>query len=75
MAKAGADEAELKALDAALDECISYKNATESFMGTSSGFEIKVFSGLSMYLPANGSAYLDNFYKTLAWNKATKLVD
>ena len=44
-------------------------------MGTSSGFEIKVFSGLSMYLPANGSGYLDNFYKTLAWNKATKLVD
>ncbi len=75
LAKAGADEAELKAIDAALGECIIYKNATESFMGTSSGFEIKVFSGLSMYLPANGSAYLDNFYKTLAWNKATKLVD
>ena len=39
-------------------------------------FDIPLVSccGLSMYLPCNGSEYLDNFYKTLEWNKATALV-
>jgi len=27
-----------------------------------------------MYLPCNGGPYLEEFYMTLAWNKATGLV-
>ena len=38
-------------------------------------FDIVNFCGLSMYLPCDGSANLDNFYKTLAWNRATGLVE
>ena len=58
-------------LDAALAECISYKAATPSFLGIA----IKNYSGLSMYLPGAGDTQLNEFYKTLAWNKATNLVE
>lgn len=78
LVKAGISSAELSSLKKAMDGCITYKNATEGFIWTgsgSSGFPIDSFSGLSMYLPNNGSATLDAFYKTLAWNKATGLVD
>ena len=68
---AGASENELQALQEALDHCIQYKAATESFMGS---FDINTYSGLSMYLPSNGTAELDKFYKTLKWNQATSLV-
>ena len=51
-----------------------YKNATEYFMQGANGFEIKTFSGLSMYLPSNGHSQLDLYYKTLDWNTATGLV-
>ena len=43
-------------------------------MQGANGFEIKTFSGLSMYLPANGHSQLDLYYKTLDWNTATGLV-
>ena len=61
-------------LEAALDKCIIYKNATASFIPNSGGFAINIYSGLSMYLPCKGSTYLDNYYRTLDWNKATSLV-
>lgn len=69
--KAGA---ETSSIQAALDQCIAYEVHTQAFMPSSGGFKFKVFSGLSMYLPCNGSAYLDEYYKTLSWNKATSLV-
>lgn len=68
---AGIDEEELEALHDALDECMIYKGHTPSFLGE---FSIKTFSGFSMYLPNRGSAQLDQYYKTLKWNKATGLV-
>lgn len=68
--QAGADEEELAGLDEALDGCILYKDATEEFIG----IPIERYSGFSMYLPGNGSGYLDNYYRSLAWNKATGLV-
>ena len=76
IAKAGADETDLAALDAALDACITYKAATTSFLG----LQIKTYSGLSMYMPAAtkndaGVAELNAFYKTFAWNKDTNLVE
>ena len=61
-------------LEAALDKCIIYKQATSTFLPSSGGFTIKTYSGLSMYLPCKGSAYLDEYYKTLDWNEATSLV-
>jgi hypothetical protein len=68
---AGATEEELKNLQDALDECIVYKACTPEFMGS---FAIDIYSGLSMYLPCNGSVELDKYYKTLQWNIDTKLV-
>ena len=71
VSRAGADEGEVKALNAALDECMIYGAATPEFMGS---FKIKVYSGFSMYLPCNGSNELDKYYRTLKWNIATDLV-
>lgn len=70
LAKAGASESDLASLEAALDGCIEYKAATPAFLGTA----IDCYSGLSMYLPADGKEYLDGKYKELAWNQATGLV-
>ena len=64
--------ADIASLRAALDECILYKAATPQFM---SDFYIKTYSGLSMYLPANGTDYLDAYYKRLKWNIDTSLVE
>ena len=76
--KAGITDTEKNNLERALNECIIYKAATPTFLldkyGAGSGFKIDIYSGFSMYLPCNGSDYLDDFYKTLAWNKATGLV-
>lgn len=69
---AGATEAELSALREALQECVLYAAHTPEFMLE---FKISTFSGFSMYLPCNGGAELDKFYKTLKWNQATSLVE
>ena len=68
---AGISAEDSAALDKVLAACTLYKNATPYFMNE---FPIRAYSGLSMYLPANGSPYLDNAYKELAWNQATALV-
>lgn len=70
VAKAGASDQELEELERAIDASLLYKAATPSFLG----LPINVFSGYSMYLPSAGSSFLDNFYMTLSWNEATKLV-
>ena len=75
--KAGITDTEKRNLEQALDGCVIYKAATPTFyIGgyVTSGFEINIYSGFSMYLPCNGSPYLDDFYKSFAWNKATGLV-
>jgi len=73
--KAGASSEDLAALEAALDGCIAYKAATPAFLPNSGGFDIDSYCGMSMYLPADGTAYLDEYYKSLSWNKATRLVE
>lgn len=75
LVKAGINTEERNSLASALDRCIIYKAATEEFLKGYGGFTIETFCGLSMYLPCNGSAFLDSHYKELAWNKATGLVD
>ncbi|MBO4761355.1 MAG: hypothetical protein J5520_06350 [Bacteroidales bacterium] len=69
--EAGATESELAKLQAALDKCVIYKNATPSFLGE---FDIDTYSGLSSYLPAAGTAFLDSYYKEFEWNTAAGLV-
>lgn len=71
LVEAGITPDELESLHAALDLCVLYKGHTPSFMNS---FEIKTFSGFSMYLPSHGTAELNKFYKTLDWNVATGLV-
>ena len=75
LVKAGITSAERSSLKSALDGCILYKAATEEFLRDYEGFVINTYSGLSMYLPCNGSAFLDSHYKELAWNQATRLVE
>ena len=69
-ANAGTDEDELAQLDAALEGCVIYKAATPSFLS----IPITRYSGLSSYLPGNGSDYLDRCYRSLDWNDASGLV-
>ena len=71
LSKAGASPEDMASLEAALDSCISYKAHTPRFLS----INIKTYSGLSMYLPGAGDDGLNEFYKTLAWNKATNLVE
>lgn len=72
LVKAGASEEDLASLQASLDECIVYKAATPVLLGS---IPIKSFSGLTMYLPAYGTEYLDAYYKeNISWNDATELV-
>lgn len=59
-------------LQMALEECVLYKAATEKFI---LDITLANHCGLSMYLPYRDRAYLNNFYKSLAWNKATGLVE
>ena len=77
VARSGATEDEIQAMNEALDQCVVYKAATPEFMGA---FPIDTFSGLSMYFPytkLDGSIpelTLQMYYKTLKWNIATGLV-
>ena len=75
LVKAGITDDEHRSLTSALNQCTIYKAATPEFLKGYGGFVINTFSGLSMYLPCNGSAFLNSEYEGLAWNKATGLVD
>ena len=80
--QAGADAEERAVLRAALDRCVPYKATTGQYYSMFEGIyggtvPVTAFCGLSMYLPGTsaGSDYLDNFYKTLSWNKDAGLVE
>lgn len=71
LVQAGISAEEETRLDSALAECILYLAATPNFLS----IPIERFSGLSMFLPADGSAYIKNFYReNIDWNTATALV-
>ena len=69
--KAGANESELISLREVLRRGIPFMAFTPNFIE----IQINKSCGLSMYLPSQGSEYLDNYYRNLAWNKATGLVE
>jgi hypothetical protein len=75
LVKSGIDTAERNSLSSALNRCVLYKAATDEFLKPYGGFSINAFCGFSMYLPCNGTVFLDSRYKELAWNRATGLVD
>lgn len=68
--ESGASEEQIALMNEALDECILYKAATPKFID----LPINSHCGISMYLPYKSRTYLNTFYKTLEWNKATGLV-
>ena len=69
--ESGITDADKATLESALDAAAPYRAATEFILGF---IEVKVYSGFSMYLPKKGDDYLDGYYRTLSWNKATGLV-
>lgn len=76
---AGCSNEDTENFDKALADCVVYKAATDGFLTGYGGFQVTSQCGLSMYLPAHkgmyGNAYLNDYYKDLAWDKATGLVD
>ena len=73
LAKSGASAEDLSALDNALEKVVVYKDHTDYFFGIQ--IRDDTYSGLSMYLPAQGSDVLDKFYReNIDWNRATQLV-
>ena len=79
--EAGASDADLASLQAALDEAIVYEAHTAKFLDV----KLNRVCGLAMYLPSypdyrrdiyHGTQFLDTFYKeNIAWNQATSLVE
>lgn len=67
-----ADEDEYSSFCTALDRAVIYRAATERFLSII--IDPLKYSGLSSYLPNPEYSYLNDYYKTLAWNKATGLV-
>ena len=68
--QSGASEEELQQLDAALKATVLYEAHTESFIS----IPLERVCGLSMYLPYEHLNELNDYYRTLAWNKATNLI-
>lgn len=69
-AQAGAGEVELSRLDQALADCVLYKGATDSFFG----LKLERVCGMSSYIPMKERETLNQYYKTLSWNKAISLI-
>lgn len=67
----GASEAELSQLDAALEAAVLYHAETPAFFD----LLLERCCGLSVYIPEAGRVQLNDYYRTLAWNKATGLVE
>ena len=65
-----ATESEYRTFAQALNRAVIFKDATDMFLDV----EIKHYSGLSIYIPRSEYTVLNNYYRTLAWNKAAGLV-
>ena len=65
-----ASDSEYRSFITALDRAVIYKDATEAFLS----IDINNYSGLSIYIPRAEYTVLNNYYKTLQWNRATGLV-
>lgn len=70
-AQIGATDAELSRLDAALAAAVPYHAETPAFFD----LLLEHCCGLSVYLPEAGRPLLNQFYRDLAWNRATGLIE
>lgn len=69
-------EENYKVFSDALQKAVVCKWYTDPFyIGGVPQFSIKTFSGLSTYIPNPENSVLDEYYKTLAWNKAVMMVE
>ena len=73
LVQAGAEGSDLARLDSDLASMVLYKAATPDFFGTV--IKPSKFSGLSMYLPNHYWGTLNEYYRTLSWNKSVNLVE
>lgn len=71
LVQSGIPDDELEEYREALSSCVLYNKATDWIFS----IKVRTHCGLSMYLPAAGNSELDEFYKTLSWNKAVGLVN
>ena len=67
----GASAGELADLDAALAACIPYHAETPTFFD----LPLERCCGLSVYIPDPRREQLNDFYRTLAWNRRVRLVE
>lgn len=65
------DESEKSRLDAVMQECIVFKDATDKLFD---GSALRHHGGLSMYLPCAGNTALSSYYSDFLWNCDTALV-
>lgn len=65
-----ATDSEYQAFARALNRAVIFKDATKEFID----LPITHYSGLSIYIPRPEYTVLNNYYRTLSWNKATDLV-
>ena len=66
-----ATEEQFARFQSQMDRAVPYKASTAEFIG----LKIKHFSGLSCYIPNPNYPNLNAYYKQLAWNQATKVVE
>ena len=66
-----ATDSEYQAFHNALERTVIFKDATDAFLS----IDITHYSGLSSYIPRPEYTVLNNYYKTLEWNRATGLVN
>lgn len=65
-----ASVADLDELSNSLSQVVTAKFYTPIFLDLT----ISNSSGISTYVPSNGSTYLDNYYKSYKWNTATQMI-
>ena len=65
-----ASQEELLQFNNALSQVVTTKFYTPIFLDLT----ISRYSGISTYVPSNGNAYLDNYYKGYKWNTATQML-
>lgn len=71
-----ATEEQLEAYHEAMEDVVLYRAASEKYnLGGATQFEITKFCGLSTYVPNPANSILDEYYKSLAWNKAVRMIE
>lgn len=76
MSRIAPDDVYFRTFQEALEGAVVYRRATDAFvLGGYEQFPIKTFSGLSTYVPNPENSVLDEYYRTLAWNKAVMMVE